>query len=226
MNRISLPSHEEILNFAQLNNTFFDTLLQLSHISLQENIEVAFKIETNLNPQKFHLSELGKGNEYSAHAGESTCPYSWSEKVTVFGVHSHLDKKENPKAAIFSIDDLFNYLATLNHNVSVLSTTTGISEKELFNQSKINPLHQEGIVKSTLDSIGILIYQPPMDIIKPSDKGYNLAKPNNHYVDMIKQIGRNNLDHQQQIIDGLRNNSYTASYLKFDTKERKVIEQI
>ena len=66
--------------------------------------------------------------------------------------------------------------------------------------------------------IGLLVYQPPVDIVRPSPEGYDISKPYNHYVRMLDDIGRENLDDQQRIVEGLRKGGYLATFLTFEAK--------
>lgn len=221
-----LPSHEEVVSFVERDRDFWEKLLKLSRATLERDVEVAFKVESRLSGGQFYISELGMGNEYSASAGKSTCPYGWSERVSLFGLHSHLGKNGKPKAAIFSIDDLFTYLVVLGSNLSRISQAIGIPDYNLFDEFEGHLLHHEGIVRPTIDSVRVLIYQPPTDIVRPSPKGYDVAKPNNHYVKMIDAIGKGDLDDQQRIVEGLRKNGYLATFLKFETKKGTVLERL
>ncbi len=226
MHSFGLPSHEEVLTFVSSSEQFLEKLLQLGRISREEGIEVALKVESGIRDNQFYISELGKGDDSTASSGASTCPYSWSEKLTVFSLHSHLTKEGKPKAAIFSISDFFTYVGLRDSNVYCLSQATGLSRDNMFESFGGNLLHQEGIVRAEEDTIGLLIYQAPIDVIKPERDGYDLAKINNHYVDLIQRIGRENLDNQQRIVDELRRSGYTAAYLRFETRGGTIVDRL
>ncbi len=211
-----LPSHEDIIDYTITDKAFLKKLAQLSKTTREKEVEVAFEVESGMDELQFYISYLKTGNKETAQPGRSTCPYDWQNKVRVLGIHSHPEKKGNPPTAIFSMDDLLHYMRKVAYNVSNISHATGIAEHTLFEGCNGNILHQEGIVRPTVEGISLLIYQPPLDIVKRNPEGYNLAKPINHYVGMIERIGKEGLNDQQIIVAQLRNSGYLATFLRFE----------
>ncbi len=221
-----LPSHEEMLDFATTDRVFWKKVTQLSTLTLQHRVEVAFKIESSIDESGFYISRLKTGDTQSVQPGKSTSPYDVKRTVHVLGIHSHIEQERKPRTAILSIDDLFSYISKIAHNVDKIHQATGITPQKLYDESIGNVRHHEGIVRATKETIGVLLYQPPMAIIRPGAMGYNLAVPNNHYVNMIKKMGPERLNNQRIVVEQLRECGYQASFLQFERKKGSIAERI